>query len=313
MTELPDPTFLADRVAHWATVTPDTEAVTYLSRSWTWAQWYDRIRRLAGALSDWGVRRGDVVAVLEKNHPAGVELTFAASMLGAANSVINFRLAADELDYVINDCGAKVLVVGEELRPAVDAIADKLTAVEHVLTVTPEGAEGDEYEALLAGARPVDQAPDVQPDDVVVIMYSSGTTGRPKGVTLTHTNLIAHTINAFHGWSFDADDKVLVAMPLFHVGGTSYVQLGIHHGIPTYMTREVDGVALAGGILAGATRTFLVPAVLAKVLETGPDAVKLFGALKTYAYGASPMPLPLLRAALAAWPNTDFMQVYGLT
>jgi len=313
MTELPEPTFLADRLAHWAAVTPDAEAVTYLNRTWTWAQWYDRIRRLAGALSAWGVRRGDVVAVLEKNHPAGVELTFAASMLGAADSVINFRLAADELDYVINDCGAKVLVVGEELRPAVDAIADRLTTVEHIVSVTPDGADGDEYEALLAGAEPVDQSPDVQPDDVCVIMYSSGTTGRPKGVTLSHTNLIAHTVNAFHGWSFDPDDKVLVAMPLFHVGGTSYVQVGIHHGIPSYMTREVDGVALAGGILAGATRTFLVPAVLAKVLESGPDAVKLFGALKTYAYGASPMPLPLLRAALAAWPTTDFMQVYGLT
>jgi acyl-CoA synthetase (AMP-forming)/AMP-acid ligase II len=79
------------------------------------------------------------------------------------------------------------------------------------------------------------------------------------------------------------------------------------------MTRDVDGAALAGAILQGANRTFLVPAVLAKVLESGPDAVKLFGALKTYSYGASPMPLPLLRAALEAWPNTDFIQAYGLT
>jgi acyl-CoA synthetase (AMP-forming)/AMP-acid ligase II len=79
------------------------------------------------------------------------------------------------------------------------------------------------------------------------------------------------------------------------------------------MTRDVDGITLAGAILKGANRTFLVPAVLAKVLESGEDAVKLFGALKTYAYGASPMPLPLLRAALTAWPNTDFIQAYGLT
>jgi len=89
----------------------------------------------------------------------------------------------------------------------------------------------------------------------------------------------------------------MVSMPLFHVGGTSYAQLGIHNGIPSVMTRDVDGAALAGAILQGANRTFLVPAVLAKVLDSGPDAVKLFGALKTYSYGASPMPLPLLRAA----------------
>ncbi|GAB5898565.1 long-chain fatty acid--CoA ligase [Mycolicibacterium mageritense] len=316
MSDLPTPQFLDERVAHWAATKPDEEAITYLGRTWTWSQWDDRIRRLAGALTAWGVGRGDVVAFLDKNHPACVELTLAAASLGAANAIVNFRLAADELDYVLNDCGAKVLIVGAELKPAVDKIRDKLGAVEHVVTVTPEGgseAGGDEYEALLAGATPVGRSPDVQSDDVCIIMYSSGTTGRPKGVALTQANMIAHTVNAFDGWVSSPEDKNLVAMPLFHVGGSSYVQYGLHNGVPSYMTRDVDGAALAGGILAGANRTFLVPAVLAKVLESGPDAVKLFSALKTYAYGASPMPLPLLRQALQAWPDTEFIQVYGLT
>jgi len=88
---------------------------------------------------------------------------------------------------------------------------------------------------------------------------------------------------------------------------------GIHDGVPSVMTRDPDGASLAGAILKGANRTFLVPAVLAQVLQSGPDAVKLFGALKTYTYGAAPMPLPLLRAAMEAWPTTDFLQVYGLT
>ena len=79
------------------------------------------------------------------------------------------------------------------------------------------------------------------------------------------------------------------------------------------MTRDPDGTSLAGAILNGANRTFLVPAVLAQVLQAGPDAVRLFGALKTYTYGAAPMPPPLLRAAMEAWPDTDFIQVYGLT
>lgn len=313
MTELSAPRFLDERVAHWAATKPDEEAITYLGRTWTWSQWNDRVRRLAGALSAWGIKRGDVVAFLDKNHPACVELTLAAASLGAATAIINFRLAADELDFVLNDCGAKVLIVGAELRAAVDNIADKLTAVEHVVSVTPEGGDGDEYETLLAGATPADRSPDVQSDDVCIIMYSSGTTGRPKGVALTQAAMIAHTINAFEGWESSSADKNLVAMPLFHVGGSSYVQYGLHNGVPSYLTRDADGASLAGGILAGANRTFLVPAVLAKVLDTGPDAVKLFSALKTYAYGASPMPLPLLRQALQAWPETEFIQVYGLT
>ncbi|ULE34132.1 long-chain-fatty-acid--CoA ligase [Mycobacterium sp. IDR2000157661] len=312
MSDLPAPRFLDERTAHWAETKPDEEAMTYLERSWTWSEWNDRVRRLAGALKERGITRGDVVAFLDKNHPACVELTLAAASLGAANAIVNFRLAADELDYVLNDSGAKVLIVGKELKPTVDKIRDKLSAVEHVIEVTPEG-EDDEYEAMLAAAKPTGRADDIEPDDVAIIMYSSGTTGRPKGVQLTHANLIAHTINAHEGFEFDEGDKNMVAMPLFHVGGSSYVQFGIHDGVPSVMTREVDGVSLAGAILNGANRTFLVPAVLAKVLESGEDAVKLFGALKTFAYGASPMPLPLLRQALEAWPNTDFMQAYGLT
>jgi acyl-CoA synthetase (AMP-forming)/AMP-acid ligase II len=313
MSDLADPRFLDDRLAHWAQTKPDAEALTYFDRTWTWAQWNDRVRRLAGALKERGIKRGDVVAFLDKNHPACVELTLAAASLGAANAIINFRLAADELDYVLDDSGAKLLIVGKELKPGVDRIRDKLTNIEHIIEVTPEGGDDDEYEALLAGATSVGRADDVEPDDVCIIMYSSGTTGRPKGVELTQANLIAHTVNAHEGFEFDEGDKNMVSMPLFHVGGSSYVQFGIHDGVPSVMTREVDGMSLAGAILKGANRTFLVPAVLAKVLESGEDAVKLFGALKTFAYGASPMPLPLLRQALKAWPNTDFMQAYGLT
>lgn len=309
----PEPTFVDDRLAHWAEALPDGEAMSYLDRTWTWSEWNDRVRRLAGALRDLGVGRGDVVSFLDKNHPACVELSMAAASLGAANAIINWRSAGDEVDYAVNDCGAKVLVVGTELMPVIDRIRDRLTRVEKIVEVTPDGAEGDEYEALLAAAEPVGRADDVEADDVCLVMYSSGTTGRPKGVMLTHRNMVEHTRNAHDGWEFEPGDKSMVAMPLFHVGGSSYVLFGIHDGIPSVMTRDPDGASLAGAILKGANRTFLVPAVLAQVLQAGDDAIKLFGALRTYTYGAAPMPLPLLRAAMEAWPETDFIQVYGLT
>jgi acyl-CoA synthetase (AMP-forming)/AMP-acid ligase II len=305
--------FVDDRVAHWAATRPDAEAMTYLGRTWTWREWDDRVRRAAGGLQQLGIGRGDVVAFLDKNHPACVEISLGAASLGAANAIINWRLAGDEIDYAVNDSGARVLVVGTELMPAIEAIRDRLTRVETIIEVTPDGAEGDAYEAFLAAATPVGRQPDVEPDDVCLVMYSSGTTGRPKGVMLTHANMVEHTVCSHEGLELEPGDKTMVAMPLFHVGGSSYVLLGIHDGVPSVMTREPDGASLAGAILNGANRTFLVPAVLAQVLQAGPDAVKLFGALKTYTYGASPMPLPLLRAAMEAWPDTDFVQVYGLT
>ncbi|MFS3128922.1 long-chain-fatty-acid--CoA ligase [Nocardioides sp. Bht2] len=313
MTQAPQHVFVDDRLAWWAEQTPDAEAMTYLSRSWSWAEWNDRVRRAAGGLQGLGIGRGGVVAFLDKNHPACVEVSYAAASLGAANAIVNWRSAGDEVDFAVNDSGATVLFVGEELMPTIEAIKDRLTNVERIIVVTPEGTDGDEYEAWLAEQKPVDRGTDVSTDDVCLIMYSSGTTGRPKGIMLTQAAMVAHTINAHDGWGFEPGDKSMVAMPLFHVGGSSYVMFGIHDGIPSVMTRDPDGASLAGAILAGANRTFLVPAVLAQVLQAGPDAVKLFGALKTYTYGAAPMPPPLLRAAMAAWPDTDFIQVYGLT
>ena len=129
MTAPSQPRFLDDRLAHWASVKPDEEAISYLGRSFTWKQFDDRVRRLAGALAQRGIGRGDVVAVLDKNHPACVETTLAAASLGAATAIINFRLAGDEMDYVINDCGAKLIIVGEELTDSIDKIRDRLTHV----------------------------------------------------------------------------------------------------------------------------------------------------------------------------------------
>src|SRR5882762_1316206 len=176
MSDLADPRFLDERLAHWAATKPDDEAMTYLDRTWTWAEWDDRVRRLAGALTVFGVKRGDVVAFLDKNHPACLELTFAAASLGAANAIINFRLAADEMDYVLNDSGAKVLIVGAELKPGIAKIRDKLPNVAQIIEVTPEGGDGDEYEALLAGATAVDRSSDVDPDDACFFFNDTATT-----------------------------------------------------------------------------------------------------------------------------------------
>ena len=134
----------------------------------------------------------------------------AAGSLGAANAIVNWRSAGDEVDYAVNDSGAKVLIVGSELMPTVNKIRENLTHVEKVIEVTPDGADGDEYEAWLPASERVTRPDDVSPDDVCLVMYSSGTTGRPKGVMLTHANMVAHTINAHDGWEFEPGDKNMV-------------------------------------------------------------------------------------------------------
>src|SRR5258705_6264516 len=144
-------------------------------------------------------------------------------------------------------------------------------------------------------------------------MYSSGTTGRPKGVALTQANMIAHMINAHGGWCLDDGDKYMVSMPLFHVGGSSWLQFAVYDGTPIVMTRDADIESVSEAIRQGANRTFLVPAVLAQVLQAGGDAVKLVGRLETDCYRGAPLPLALPRAAPDDLPGTGLTYVYCLT
>ncbi|MGW4065726.1 acyl-CoA synthetase [Amycolatopsis sp. NPDC004747] len=296
-------------LAHWAKERPTDTALVFGDRSWTWTEFDERVRRLSGALAAAGITRGDRVAFVDKNHPACLETTFAAAGLGAANAVVNWRLAGDELAYVLRDAGAKVVFVGAELRPALDAVRDRLPAVERVVVV---GGDADEYEAFLTSAAPHAGA-DVDEDDGVLVMYTSGTTGFPKGAVLTHHGVLAHGFAAGTAFPIGPGDVNLVAMPLFHVGGSCYAVSGFLYGEPSYLTREPDAASLFAALRAGVTHAFLVPAVVAGIAQAGEAALQAFSRLKYLCYGASPMPLPLLRTVLAAWPDVKFAQVYGMT
>lgn len=310
-TSMPTADLLPDFLASQAEARPDATCWIYGDRTWTWDQAWQETRRIAGALRAAGIGHGDRVAFVDKNNPAILEVLLGGALIGSAVAIVNWRLAPDEIDYTVNDSGARLLFVGHELADQVLALRDQLTTVEHIIVV---GGEQDEFETWVAAGEPVDLQPDVSPDDTAVVMYSSGTTGRPKGVQLSHRNLIEHTRNAVGDIAYDPDvDMMLIAMPMFHVGGTSYALFGVATGTPGYIIREVEPGALLAAAQAGVTHVFLVPAVVAGLLNAGPDAMRIFAGLKHFVYGAAPMPLPILQGAIEHWPTTQFHQVYGLT
>jgi acyl-CoA synthetase (AMP-forming)/AMP-acid ligase II len=304
----PSATLLRDRLDYWARVRPDDAAITFGVRTYTWGQWRQRILRLAGALRDAGVRPGDRLAVLDLNHLATVELTLAAASLGAALMPANFRLSPDQIRYILEDSAPVILFSGAQLADvAAAAGADALVPRRIVI-----GGDADEYEPFLAAGHPDEGGP-VDPDDVCLVMYTSGTTGRPKGAQLTHRGVNAHSAACSATMSFGPEMVVLVPMPLFHVGGSSYIQAGIYGGTRTILLREPTPAALFGAIADGATHTFVVPTIIHGILGAGEQAVAAFGGLKSVCYGAAPMPLPMMRQALDAWPRTELVQVYGMT
>jgi acyl-CoA synthetase (AMP-forming)/AMP-acid ligase II len=306
----PAVTALRDRLDHWARVRPQASAITFGDQVFTWAQWRQRILRLAGALRAAGVRPGDRVAVLDLNHIATVELTLAGSALGAATVPVNFRLSPGQIRYILEDSQPVILCYGAQFAD-VAAAAGTDTLVPRRIVIGA-GAGDDEYEPFLAAGRP-DEGTSADPDDACLVMYTSGTTGHPKGAQLTHRSVSAHSEACCAALAIGPDDVNLVAMPLFHVGGSSYAQVGIHGGAHTVLLREPAPAALFGAIARGATHTFVVPTVIHGVLAAGEQAIAAFGGLKVIAYGAAPMPLPMLREALRAWPEAGVVQVYGMT
>ena len=300
----------ATLVASTAQERPDDIAVGYAGATWTWAQFVERIRRNAAAQRTAGLRPGDRVAVLDLNHPSCLETTLACAQAGTVNTVVNFRLAPPEIIYVINDAGAKILFVGPEFAGAVAQIREKLPTVERVVHV---GGDNDEYEAWLAAQEPDSQRHDAALDDCFVQLYTSGTTGFPKGVLLTHRGMLAHARNTAEDFSLESDAKVQVAMPLFHVGGTSYAMLALANGARISVLRMPDPTAV-WDMLEGEriTHTFLVPALLAVMAQVPGAAERDVSALKALVYGASPMPLPVMRACLKLFPGVMY-QVYGMT
>src|SRR3984893_5136836 len=227
-------------------------AIRYGERQWSWGEWASRIRRAAGALQAAGVRRGECVAFLDKNHPACLEILFAAASIGAVTTVVNWRVTGDELAHVLGDSRPRLLFVGAELRPAVEAAAAEVAGLERIVVVD------DEYESLLAAASPA-QPVEVDQSDTALVIYSSGTTGRPKGVLLSQRALANHAANLAAAVPFGDGDANLVCMPLFHVGGIGYALFGIAAGVPTIMTREPDAAALIGAVRGRATPAFFVP------------------------------------------------------
>ncbi|HEX5404763.1 MAG TPA: long-chain-fatty-acid--CoA ligase [Pseudonocardiaceae bacterium] len=304
------PRDVAHLVAYWTEASPDREVVRYGKQSWTWSEFSDRIDRNAAGQLAAGMRPGDRVAYLDKNHPACLETALACLRIGTANAVVNFRLASDEIRYVINDAQARIVFVGTEFLPVLAKIRDDLPTVERVIVV---GGEQDEYEAWLAGVEPLGDTEPGDPEACFIQLYTSGTTGFPKGAMLTSRGLTAHSVSSADVTVMEPDSVSMVAMPLFHVGGSAWALVGLFHGAKVVVVRDIDPVALLAEIVdQGVTHAFLVPAVFGFLLQVPDVAERDYSRLVALFYGASPMPLPLLRRSMAAFP-VDFFQVYGMT
>ncbi|MBY4212551.1 long-chain fatty acid--CoA ligase [Rhodococcus fascians] len=303
-------------LGHWfaaRTVRSNTRiALTFEGISYTYAGLQQRIDRVAAGLRSHGITPGDRVAFLGANQPAFFEVLLASARVGATFVPLNTRLTGPELAFIVADATPRVLIADTAHVPVVATIRDEFDDVDCVHVESTQSGWGS-YEALAATAGSLDSATTVDPDDTAIIMYTSGTTGRPKGVMLSHANLWWNNINLLGQFDVLEDDITLVVAPLFHIAGLNVTTFTTWmKGGHVLLHRQFDpNVVLEDIEKYSVTTMFGVPAMFT-ALDLHPrfESADL-STLRLVICGGAPSPEPLLRRY--ADRGIGMMQGYGLT
>jgi fatty-acyl-CoA synthase len=303
---------LAATLLRRAELNPERTAVIFEGQETLYSEFADRVRRQAQLLRDAGVCVGDRVGYLGFNHPALLETLFAAQTLGAIFVPLNFRLTADELTFIINDAGIHTLVVDDTLRPVVESARANLCCREFFSSES----EAPGWRHLLterAAAECIDGAVSSDQHDVAVIMYTSGTTGLPKGAMLTHGNILWNNINSSMAFSASRENVVLTAAPLFHIGGLNVMTLhSLHLGACLVLMRNFDPAQVLENFQRyRVTHMFGAPAMFLFMSQQPQFADTDLSSIETLVCGAAPVPESLIE--LWGERGVSFCQGYGLT
>ncbi len=282
----------------------------------TWGEEFAVACRVAQALRRDGVGVGDRVAFLDRNGIAYFDFLFGGALIGAVNVAVNWRLSPAEMAAIIEDSGAQVLAVHTDYLPALEEMPN----LDHVQRIVVFGdgpqspdARAVRFEDWVADCLAEDPGHRGSPEEVSMQLYTSGTTGLPKGVMLTNANLSTAVSEAGHTFSIGDDTVSLVAMPLFHIGGSGWALCAMSRGGRSIILRDVDPVVLLGLVeTEHITEMFIVPAVLMFLLATPQLSQTDLSSLRLIFYGASPISEDVLVKCMAAM-GCGFCQVYGMT
>ncbi len=221
---------------------PDKTAFIHEDRRLTFAELDARVNRLVHALTELGLEKGDRLAILAKNCLPYMEVYGSSEKGGLVTVPLNFRLSGPELAHIVNDSGSKALVVSREFLSSIESIRGDLPTVEHFICLDGEASGMLSYEAILVKQSVTEPRVTLNSDDLAYIMYTSGTTGRPKGAMLTHGGQVADSQSMLMELGLRPSDRHLAVMPLFHVGGRALPLTHFYRGCATVISSGFDPV-----------------------------------------------------------------------
>jgi fatty-acyl-CoA synthase len=294
-------------------ISPDRDAIWFEGTTTSHAGFAERVRRTATALAGLGVQPGDRVAWTGSNSPSALETLYACGQLAAIWVPVNARLTAPEMAYVLDHAGASVVVHGRDQGPQADALRGGLPGVRHWIVDGPAGTDSLPYEGLLDQTDPEPRDVPVGLDDPCLVMYTSGTTGRPKGAVLTHGNMTWNATNQLLGFDFAQDERTLALAPLFHIGGLNgTVNPTLLRGGCAVIVRRFDAAATLQVIEEQRVNSFFaVPTMLDAMSREPGFATRDLSTLRTIGAAGAPLPLSTLRT----WTDrgVTMQQAYGMT
>ena len=295
---------------------PDMEAYVYEEQRLTYRQMEQRVLHLAGWLQAQGLGYDDKVGFILRNELAFPEVFFAVALAGTVGVPINFRLAGDEIDYIVNHSDSKILFIGREFVETIQAIRQRLPQVETIVVVGSQ----DEVPGMVRYKSIFEQPVSFTPcerltdDDACMIVYTSGTTGRPKGAVLTHKNLYMNSMNMIAFSGLRPQNKQLVVPPLFHVAAMSTLVTTTLLGGTTVIHREFEPVKILETIQAERiTQLFLVPAMWNFLFQVPNIEQYDLSSLTSCSTGGAICPLELKKRIMHYFPNANLYEAFGQT
>jgi acyl-CoA synthetase (AMP-forming)/AMP-acid ligase II len=295
-------------------ICPERDCIVFEGKRWTYAQLNERVNQLANVLASMGVEKGDRVGILHVNCNQYLEAYFATTKLGSIFVPLNFRAKADELSYMISNAEAKVLFVGSRYLDVVDTMLPQLSTIRQCISIDSRNEGKLYYEDLFREASSEELMTEIGDEDVTILVYTAGTTGRPKGVPLRHNAFVSYVLDNVEPASPDIEERNLLTVPLYHVAGIQAMLAAIYGGRTLVMMRQFEVKEWLEMIQREkATRAMLVPTMLKRVIDD-PDFNRYdLKSLKVVTYGAAPMPFEVISKAIRVLPWVRFINAFGQT
>ena len=309
---------LVDIVRKQAQALGSATAYEFEGHVTSFAEFDRKTNQVANALKALGVKPHERIAYFGKNSDIYFELLVGAMKANVVMAPVNWRLAGPEVAFIVEDCKAPVLFVGPEFITMIRNISGEIPSVRHIITTEGGAPEWQDYTAWRDVQSAEDPGVPITPKDIALQLYTSGTTGKPKGAMLSHANFL-NLVNTgdpadrpdWNKWS--TDDVSLIAMPIFHIGGSGWGLMSLYHGARGVIAREFDPTKILDFFeQSGITKLFMVPAAMQFVVRQPRARQVDFSRLKYMLYGASPIPAALLKECIEVF-KCGFVQMYGMT